>query len=51
MHGNIKGSRWVITTLSLGDNLMVKMGVISLRHEAVVIGNGMQTIFPHVFSL
>ena len=51
MRGSIKGSRWVITILSPSDNSVVKMGVISLRHVAVVVGNGMQTIFPHVFSL
>ena len=52
MHGSIKGSRWVITILSLGDNYLspsdnsvVKMGVISLRRMAVIVGNGMQTIF------
>ena len=34
----------------LGDNSLVKMGVISPRRLVVVIGNGMQMIFPNVFS-
>ena len=41
----------MITKLSPSDNPVVKMGIISLRRVAVVVGNGMQTIIPHVFSL
>ena len=48
MRGSIKGSCWVITKLS--HNSVVKMGVISLRRVVVVVGNGIQTVIPHVFS-
>ena len=51
MHGSIKESCWVIVKLSLGDNLVAIIGVISPWLAVVVIGNQMQIRFPHVFSL
>ena len=56
---SIKGSHQVITKISLGDNpviitmlspsdnSVVKIGMISLRLVAVVVGNQMQIRFTH----
>ena len=62
MCGSIKGSHWMITTISVhdnpvkitklspSDNSVVKIGLINLKLAAVV-GNQMQMRFPHVFGL
>ena len=45
------GYHWVITQLLPSDNLVVKIGLLSLILVVIVIDNQMQIRFPNIFSL